>query len=290
MMLDIFSCPVCKGPLQRTPLSFHCRSCDRTFPIVDGVPDFFISESHHDFGDDPNIIWLDPQIAEARDTVYRLCSRELPGMTFCMHEMGRRTSRGSRVLEVGMGTGHFTRWLAEVSEPDTSVYAFDFSWPFIETARVNIGKLSGVTLFRANAREGLPFQPGVFDIVFVRLAPLGPRGVPNVQAGLQLLKPGGWYFGAGWEKEHHETLPTEWAIQHGYQSAEYHEWQYPRVQTEEEYIARQIEQTALLAMQERAKPTDTSELMSSGSGRHQGPGGSILEMIQEHVLIARKPV
>lgn len=42
---------------------------------------------------------------------------------------------------------------------------------------------------------------------------LGPRGAPSVQAGSDLLKPRGWYLGAGWEKERHETRPTEWAIQ-----------------------------------------------------------------------------
>lgn len=271
-------------------MSFQCRPCGRSFQIVNGIPDFFVSESEHDFSDDPNIIWLDSQIVEARDTVYRLCTRELKGMTFCMHEMGRRTSRGCRVLEVGMGTGHFTRWLTEVSEPGTAIYAFDFSWPIIEKAKVNTGGLSGVTLFRANAREGLPFQAGVFDIVLVRLAPLGPRGVPNVQAGFDLLKPGGWYFGAGWEKERYETPPTEWAIQHGYESAEYHEWQYRRVQSEEEHVAWQIEGERLAAMRESREAIDTSERMSFDSRCNQDRGRGILKLTQEHVLIAQKPV
>jgi len=289
MMSDIFCCPVCKGPLLPTSASFQCRPCGRNFQIVNGIPDFFVAESEHDFGNDPNIIWLDSQIVEARDTVYRLCTRELKGMTFCMREMGRRMSRGCRVLEVGMGTGHFTRWLTEVSEPGTAIYAFDFSWPIIEKAKFNTGGLSGVTLFRANAREGLPFQAGIFDIVFVRLAPLGPRGVPNVQAGFELLKPGGWYFSAGWEKERYETPPTEWAIQHGYESAEYHVWQYHRVQSEEEYIAWQTEQKHLLAMRESGKAIDTSGRTRFDSGCNQGSGRGILKMTQEHVLIAQKP-
>jgi len=284
-MSDIFCCPVCKGPLLSTSMSFQCRPCDRSFQIMNGIPDFFVSESEHNFSDDPNIIWLDSQIVEARDTIYRLCTRELRGMTFCMHEMGRRTSWGCRILEVGMGTGHFTHWLTEVSERDTAIYAFDFSWPIIEKAKANTAELTGVTLFRANAREELPFKAGIFDIVFVRLAPLGPRGVPNVQAGFELLKPGGWYFGAGWEKERFETPPTEWAIQHGYESAEYHEWQYCRVQNEEEHIAWQTEQKHLLDMMESKKAIETR----SGSDCNQGGGRHILKMTQEYVLIAQKP-
>lgn len=256
---------------------------------MDDIPDFFVSESEHDFSADPNIIWLDPQIVEARDTVYRLCTRELKGMTFCMREMGRRTSQGCRVLEVGMGTGHFTRWLAEVAAPGTAIYAFDFSWPIIEKAKANIGESPGVTLFRANAREGLPFQAGIFDIVFIRLAPLGQHGVPNVQAGFELLKPGGWYFGAGWEQERYETPPTEWAVQHGYASAEFHEWQYRRLQSDQEYTAWQTEQKGLLAMRESGKAIDTSERTRVDSGCNQGTGGGVFKMTQEHVLIVQKP-
>jgi SAM-dependent methyltransferase len=289
MMSDLFCCPVCKGPLLPTSVSFQCRPCGTSFQIVNGIPDFFVSESDHDFSDDPNIIWLDSQIVKARDTVYRLCTRELKGMTFCMHEMGRRTSKGCRVLEVGMGTGHFTQWLTEVSEPGTAIYAFDFSWPIIEKAKVNTGGLPGVTIFRANAREALPFQASVFDVVFVRLAPLGPHGVSNVQVGFELLKPGGWYFGAGWQKERFETPPTEWAVQHGYETAEYHSWQYRRVQSKEEYMAWQTEQKHLLAMRESGKAIDTSERMRFDSRCNQGSGRDILKMTQEHVLIAQKP-
>jgi len=255
---------------------------------MNGVPDFFISESDHDFSEDPNVIWLDRKIVEARDTVYRLCARELKGMTFCMNEMGRRASKGCRVLEVGTGTGHFTRWLTEVSEQSTEIYTFDFSWPIIEKATINTAGLPGVTLLRANAREGLPFQGEVFDMVFIRLAPLGPRGMPNVQAAFELLKPGGWYFEAGWAPTRYETPPTEWAMQHGYENAEYHEWQYRRLQSEEEYLAWQIEQGSLVAMIERRKAVDQNEKKMVDSGCHHGNG--ILKMTQEHVLIAQKPV
>jgi SAM-dependent methyltransferase len=259
---------------------------------VNSIPDFFVSESDHDFSNDPNITWLDPQIVEARNTIYRLCTRELRGMTFCMYEIGRRTSGGCRVLEVGMGTGHFTRWLTEVSAPGTTIYSFDFSWPIIEKAKVNAGGLPGVTLFRANAREELPFQASIFDIVFIRLAPLGRREVPKVQAGFELLKPGGWYFDAGWEQEQFEIPPTEWALQHGYESAEFHGWQYYRVQSEEEYIASQAEQKHPmhpLAMQKGGTVIDASKEMRFDSRNNQVSGRAILKMTQEHVLIAQKP-
>ncbi len=291
MILAIFLCPLCKGALAPTETDFHCPSCDRTFQVVRGVPDFFVAESGHDFSHDPNVIWLDPQIVEARDTIYRLCTCELKGMAFCMREIGQRTGAGCRVLDVGMGTGHFTRWLAEVVKPGTEVYAFDFSWPIIEKAKANVGEGPNVMLFRANAREPLPFPDGTFDIVLTRLAPLGPHGVPNVVAAFKLLKPGGWYFSAGWERERYETPPTDWALQHGYESAEYHVWQYSRVQTEEEYNAWQIEQRQLVAMRgdDNSKVSDSNEHQRADLEYNQDCGRGIVTMTCENVLIAQKP-
>ena len=290
-MSDIFRCPVCRGALSRTSEGYRCRPCARTYPIANGIPDFFVSESNHDFSDDSNTIWLDPEVVEARDTIYRLCSRELVGMAFCMGEIDRRTSKGSRVLEVGMGTGHFTRWLAEASKPGTEIHAFDFSWPIIEKAIVKTAGLPGISLFRANAREGLPFPDDTFDIVFLRLAPLGPRAVPAAQAAFELLRPGGWFFEAGWKEERFETPPTEWAIQHGFEIAEHHVWQYQRLQSDEEHQAWQIEGKRLAAAREARGSKHTS-------GSREGPcdpvcirrrGSGFLTMTHENLTIARKP-
>ena len=78
-MSDGFCCPVCKGSLTAAVVALHCAPCGREFEIVDGVPDFFISETDRDAikDDDPNKIWLDPEIVEARDTYYDLCTRQL---------------------------------------------------------------------------------------------------------------------------------------------------------------------------------------------------------------------
>jgi len=279
---------MCKGPLAVTVTGLCCASCVRDFAIVDGVPDLFVSETTQDFIDGPNKTWLDPRIVEARDTIYRLCTRELKGMAFCMREISQRTHTGCRVLEVGMGTGHFTRWLAEVSESGTEIYAFDFSWPIIEKAKANTQGLSGITFFRANARGRLPFKNESFDIVFLRLAPLGRHGIPSVQASFELLKPGGWYFEAGWEQDRYETPPTEWAIQHGYESAEHHVWQYRRLQTQQEYIATQIERERLLSL--GCKSVKEAEEQETGIEHHRDKDGSVFLMTHERLLMAQKPI
>lgn len=251
---------------------------------MDGIPDFFICESESQAIGDRNAPFLSSEMAEVRDTTYRLCTRELKGMAFCMQEISRRTGPGRRVLEAGMGTGHFTRWLAEVSVPGTEIYACDASWPMIEKAKVNAGGLPGVALFRANARGGLPFKNEAFDILFLRLAPLGPHGVPNAQAAFELLKPGGWYFDAVWEREQFETPPTEWAIQHGYGYAEHHVWRYFRLQSEEEGLAGQR------AMDLMAKGDGSvAKVEEMRVGRQVGDEG-ILKMTVENLLIAQKPL
>jgi uncharacterized protein YbaR (Trm112 family) len=36
--LDVLACPVCHGQLKEVAVSLRCTSCERTFPIRDGVP------------------------------------------------------------------------------------------------------------------------------------------------------------------------------------------------------------------------------------------------------------
>jgi SAM-dependent methyltransferase len=284
---DHFACPACKAALTATTADLRCETCAARYPIVDGISDLFDGEIEDGTSSEVNRTWLDPAIVEARQTIYDLCTRELRGMAFCMTEIGCRTDAGCRILEVGMGTGHFTRWLSEVVAPETRIFAFDYSWPIIERAKVNVGGLPGVTLFRANARGSLPFLPASFDIVFVRLAPLGPHGVPNVRAGFDLLKPGGWYFEAGWEAKQCETPPTDWAVQHGFASAEHHVWQYRRVQTVREQAARRIELSAMAAL--GGESAAAALRADEGVIADADPTGGVATMTYENLLIARKP-
>ena len=278
MNLDIFVCPVCRGSLVQMDQGFHCAACVREYPIINGVPDFFVSaiEGTANKEEDQvwreNLVWQDPQMVEARDTIYRLSVLELKGMTFAIQQIGLRTFPGCRILEVGMGTGHFTRWMGEVSAPGTEIYAFDFSWPMFAKAQAYIGNQPGVVLLRANSTGKLPFREESFDLIFLRLAPLGEHGMPNIQAAFQLLKPGGWLFKAGWEPRREEIPWTEQAINIGYESAEVHEWQYPRTKTGEEYAASRVEHERAIAFWSSSLtelPVEPVSLVSMTCGRSQ---------------------
>lgn len=281
-MFNGFCCPVCKGDLVVVESWIACDVCEGVYGFKDGVPDFFVGDFERDFVDDPNRTWLEPEVVEARDTIYRLCTRALEGMAFCMKEIGRLSQKGGRILEVGMGTGHFTSWLHEVTKGEAEIFAFDFSWPIIEKAQLNTAGLENITLFRANARGTLPFPDGHFDMIFLRLAPLGEPGKPNVLAGYELLKPGGWYFEGGWAKSHHVTPPTDWAMQHGFGWAAQHTWQYRRLQTKEEQKAWAVEAACLQAMGKEPVPQGQEQDVVNEDG-------TVWKLTIENLLVARKP-
>ncbi len=238
MHLNVFCCPACKEPLSETAGGLSCTSCEGRYEIKNGIPDLFTSSP--EYPDDRNLVYIQPEMAEAKDTVFRLGARSLKGMAFCMEEIGRRTFSGCRVLEVAMGAGHFTRWIAEVSHPDAEIYAFDFSWPMIEKAKANTQNAPNITLFRANSRGTLPFKKETFDIILVRLAPFKPYDIPD--ACFSLLRPGGSYFNASTTAgERFDIPPTQWATDLGFESADYHIWRYSRAHSEEAYLAGLID-------------------------------------------------
>ena len=41
----------------------------------------------------------------------------------------------------------------------------------------------------------------------------GKLDIMSIKVGFELLKPEGWYFEAGWEREQFETPPMEWMFQ-----------------------------------------------------------------------------
>jgi uncharacterized protein YbaR (Trm112 family) len=74
MITEVCVCPMCKGPLVSAGQVFVCAACSQEYPIVDGIPDFFVSqpENEEDQHWRENLVWLDSQMAEARDTIWSL--------------------------------------------------------------------------------------------------------------------------------------------------------------------------------------------------------------------------
>lgn len=69
--------------------------------------------------------------------------------------------RGSRVVEVGTGSGALTMFLASVVAPDGRVYSYEIRKEFVETARANLtasGLIDYVELKNKDAKEGVDEQ------------------------------------------------------------------------------------------------------------------------------------
>ncbi len=145
-----------------------------------------------------------------------------------------------------------------------------------EYAKLHTADQPGVVLLRANSTSKLPFRNESFDIVFLRLAPLGEHRMDNAQASLQLLKPGGWLFKAGWDPRNRGESWTEAVLKAGYECAETHEWLYPRTKTRAEYAASRVEAERAIAF-------------GAPIGNLPEEPVSLVSMICETLRIARKP-
>ena len=278
MLSDFFRCPRSGQTLIQDDQALVSEDGQHTYTIVDGVPDFYIEEDKSIIqADDANRKWLDAHAVKGRNIHYERC-REWEGMSFCIEQIARLSHPACRVLEVGAGTGHFSRWLAKSCQTGTQIYCFDFSWPCIETIKIRIADLSNVDLFRANARGPMPFAPCSFDVILQRLAPFSPKGVEQqekAQRVLDLLTPGGHYIFGGWEDEYGGSCEDH--IQNGFARAQHHRWAYPYHFEDEEFVGGLMEGGAT-RLEAEAK---LSEARSKTNG--------LFTVRKEHLFIAQKP-
>lgn len=71
--------------------------------------------------------------------------------------------RPLKILEVGCGTGSFTRFLA-MAFPEAKITAFDLSFPYLKKAQSRLKKFSRIEYVQGQAEE-LPFRSEQFDAV-----------------------------------------------------------------------------------------------------------------------------
>lgn len=184
-----FCCPVCKGPLtqRRDPPAYSCAACERTYPVISGIPDFRV--------------WPDPYIAPAADwakgqrvwdeaggrftamleTYWRL-TPDVPasmaarfvryaqvgaarGLTRCERVSrirGRKLGPADTLLDVGCGSGGF---VAAASKQVGAVVGVDVAarWLMVARAQLEEAGVQNALLVCACA-EYLPFADGTFTV------------------------------------------------------------------------------------------------------------------------------
>lgn len=278
MLSDFFRCPRSGQKLMQIDQTAVSQDRRHIYEFVNGVPDFYIEEDESVVpADDANRKWLDADAVSARDLYYDRCS-EWEGMSYCVDQIARLSHPTCRVLEVGAGTGHFSRRLAESCESGTLIYCFDFSLPCLRTIETRTAGFPNVHLFRANARGPMPFAPGGFDVILQRLAPFAPKGVgpqTKFQRALDLLKPGGHYVFAGWEDEYNASCDLY--LQNGFARVRHHRWAYPYHFGDEEFVGGLVEGGA------------TREEADAQLSDAKGAPDGLLTLRKEHLFIAQKP-
>lgn len=118
---------------------------------------------------------------------------------------------GEILLEVGFGTGHCLKRIAECVGQTGKVYGIDISSGMIEITKKRLekaGLVNRVELFRGDAAF-LPFDDNTFDAVFMSFVlevfdtPEIPRALEQVK---KVLKPGGRLGVASMSKENGESI------------------------------------------------------------------------------------
>jgi SAM-dependent methyltransferase len=181
-----FVCPICKGPLESNADEYRCPVCDKTYPIVLGIPDFRVfPDPWIEIEDD----WAKAnRLAERYDDLsfeelvryYWLITPDTPAHLadrYTRHVLGgvdrgiaslaeieRLTGPipGDRFLEFGCGTGGF---LIAARRRFRNVVGIDiaFRWLVLARKRLDEARIRDVTLVCC-CGEYLPFPDRSFDL------------------------------------------------------------------------------------------------------------------------------
>lgn len=145
---DRLICPECEAELRTSDGVVACGACERSFPVVEGVPRFVAQEHLASFG----LQWNRYEVAH--DDEDRATFQAKTG--FLLSELA-----GQRVLDAGCGGGRYCKVAAEAGALVTGA---DHS-SAVEKASQLCGDLESVRLVQADLKR-LPFEPESFDLVF----------------------------------------------------------------------------------------------------------------------------
>lgn len=204
-----FACPKDKHPLHSVDNALSCKECDRTYPIVGGIPDFLSGDSPASlapvFGGTSGITTIE-RMARKMDffaPVYE--SRFFGSILLKLSGIGGGLSRfmdritgfhaktlkgitGS-VLDVACGPATYSR---RIASPSRNVYGIDISMGMLRQGKAYIERdnVPGVHLARARVEE-LPFEDAIFDgVICSGSLHLFPDTVLSLREIARTMKPG----------------------------------------------------------------------------------------------------
>jgi SAM-dependent methyltransferase len=178
--LERLACPECGSALSLNRDALVCRTCQRTFPILDGIPRFVPRENYAaSFGFQWNRF--------ARTQIDAFWGINASRDRFARETRWPADLRGQLVLEAGCGAGRFT---AHAAQSGATVVSFDYSTAVEAASRTN-AHLDNVTFLQADIHH-VPLPPESVDKIFC-FGVLQHCPVPEAafKALVALLKPGG---------------------------------------------------------------------------------------------------
>jgi SAM-dependent methyltransferase len=174
--VDELRCPECAARLRgdADPTRLACTGCQRTFPIVGGIPRFVEQEHLASFGRQWN------QYEIAHDDEDRATFEAKTGIALS-------ALAGLRVLDAGCGGGRYSKVAAQAG---ARIVGVDHSTA-VEKAALLCADLPGASFVQADLKR-LPLEPASFDAVFsigVMHHDVDTRAVFDSVA--RMVKPGG---------------------------------------------------------------------------------------------------
>ncbi|HXY15584.1 MAG TPA: methyltransferase domain-containing protein [Terriglobales bacterium] len=167
--MGLYVCPACKGGLHEEGGTIRCISCSRTYPIMDGIPDFLGEELARS---------ADPVLRRMRfiDRMARIYETKLwypvvlnlyggirsPSLRQLIHKVTEKLqSTTGSILDVACGPGTYGRRVASAKR---EVYGIDVSMGMLRQGHVHVAQEGICNMHFARARvEVLPFRECVFD-------------------------------------------------------------------------------------------------------------------------------
>jgi len=135
--------------------SLECRSCKRTFPIIDGIPRFVSLDNYtNNFGFQWNLFKKTQLDSHTKTTISK---------DRFFHQSGWKPDemRNSLILDVGCGAGRF----AEVAlSTGANVVAIDYSGS-VDACWGNLKENKNLHVVQADLYR-LPFKPNLFDYAY----------------------------------------------------------------------------------------------------------------------------
>jgi SAM-dependent methyltransferase len=182
-----FVCPQCRADLRSEPDAYRCEQCDRSYPVVCGIPDFrLFPDPYISIGDDrrkgqalaqaaeqltyPQLVeryWqMTPGVPSQLVRGYvqtAKTNRERGADTWKLIQLNGSMGQRDRLLEVGCGTAGF---LAAAAGEFRQAIGLDIAFRWLVVARKRMEELGLRNVrFVCTCAEHMPFREEAFDLV-----------------------------------------------------------------------------------------------------------------------------